>query len=72
MLIVVDTGPDSGETAFTALYYSWANVPGVDGTALTVPACGHIAGVWARTDAERGVFKVVGHAPPQHHRFPHR
>ncbi|MFJ9448528.1 phage tail sheath subtilisin-like domain-containing protein [Kitasatospora sp. NPDC101235] len=33
-------------------------VSGVDGTARTVPSSGHIAGVWARTDAERGVFKA--------------
>ncbi len=30
----------------------------MDAFERTVPPCGHIAGVWARTDAERGVFKA--------------
>ncbi|MFI1169916.1 phage tail sheath family protein [Streptomyces melanogenes] len=42
---------------FTALYYPWVEVPGIDGQTRTVPPSGHLAGVWARTDAERGVFK---------------
>ncbi|MGK5731571.1 phage tail sheath family protein [Streptomyces sp. URMC 124] len=50
--------PDTTDAEFTALYYPWVNVPGVDGSPRTVPPCGHIAGVWARTDAERGVFKA--------------
>ncbi|MFF7456966.1 phage tail sheath family protein [Kitasatospora sp. NPDC008115] len=51
-------GLDDTEAQFTAVYHPWIEVPGVDGTARTVPACGHIAGIWARTDAERGVFKA--------------
>ncbi|MEU8584166.1 phage tail sheath family protein [Streptomyces abikoensis] len=51
-------GPDSDDAAFTALYYPWVEVPGVDGERRTVPPSGHLAGVWARTDAERGVFKA--------------
>ncbi|MEV3871984.1 phage tail sheath subtilisin-like domain-containing protein [Streptomyces sp. NPDC049906] len=47
--------PDSDAAAFTALYYPWITVPGVDGTARTVPPGGHVAGVWARTDTEHGV-----------------
>ncbi|MFI9306680.1 phage tail sheath family protein [Streptomyces triculaminicus] len=50
--------PDEDAAAFTALYYPWVNVPGVDGIARTVVPSGHLAGVWARTDAERGVFKA--------------
>ncbi|MFD7904203.1 phage tail sheath family protein [Kitasatospora sp. NPDC059747] len=49
---------DSDDAAFTALYYPWITVPGVDAVERTVPPCGHVAGVWARTDAERGVFKA--------------
>ncbi|MFD7838217.1 hypothetical protein ACFV5L_23975, partial [Streptomyces sp. NPDC059761] len=41
--------PDTEDAAFTALYYPWLEVPGVDGTPRTVPPSGHIAGVWART-----------------------
>ncbi|MCC3773402.1 phage tail sheath C-terminal domain-containing protein [Streptomyces sp. UNOB3_S3] len=51
-------GPDSDDAAFTALYYPWVEVAGVDGVRRTVPPSGHLAGVWARTDAERGVFKA--------------
>ncbi|MFF4403228.1 phage tail sheath family protein [Streptomyces sp. NPDC001262] len=50
--------PDSVDAEFTALYYPWVEVPGVDGAQRTVPPSGHLAGVWARTDAERGVFKA--------------
>ncbi|MFD8023701.1 phage tail sheath family protein [Streptomyces lavendulae] len=50
--------PDSDDAAFTALYYPWLTVPGVGAVERTVPPCGHVAGVWARTDAERGVFKA--------------
>ncbi|MFF8717244.1 phage tail sheath family protein [Streptomyces sp. NPDC015184] len=49
---------DSDTAAFTTLYYPWVTVPGIDGHERTVPPCGHVAGVWARTDAERGVFKA--------------
>ncbi|WP_369211750.1 phage tail sheath family protein [Streptomyces flavofungini] len=50
--------PDSDEAAFTTLYYPWITVPGVDAVERTVPPCGHVAGVWARTDAERGLHKA--------------
>ncbi|MFC5143401.1 phage tail sheath family protein [Streptomyces aureoversilis] len=50
--------PDTSDAEFTTLYYPWVDVPGVDGSPRTVPPCGHIAGVWARTDTERGVFKA--------------
>ncbi|WP_369359801.1 phage tail sheath family protein [Streptomyces sp. cg2] len=50
--------PDEDAAAFTALYYPWVTVPGVDGIPRTVVPSGHLAGVWARTDAERGVFKA--------------
>ncbi|WP_330333782.1 phage tail sheath subtilisin-like domain-containing protein [Streptomyces sp. NBC_00536] len=52
------TSPDTEDAAFTTLYYPWLEVPGVDGIPRTVPPSGHIAGIWARTDAERGVFKA--------------
>ncbi|WP_405187199.1 phage tail sheath subtilisin-like domain-containing protein [Streptomyces anulatus] len=51
-------GLDETEAAFTSLYYPWIKVPGADGTARVVPPAGHVAGVWARTDAEKGVFKA--------------
>lgn len=43
-----------------ALYYPWVKVRGLDGGGklVAVPPCGHIAGVYARTDRERGVHKA--------------
>jgi uncharacterized protein len=52
-------------TKFAAFYYPWLNVfdpgvklttPGSDGT-LSVPPSGHVAGIYARVDTERGLFK---------------
>ncbi|MFE6692331.1 phage tail sheath family protein, partial [Streptomyces sp. NPDC057743] len=45
---------------FGALYYPWITVPGLYKKHLspTVPPSGHVAGVWARTDTTRGVFKA--------------
>jgi phage tail sheath protein FI len=65
-----DLGPDDMEawhgrlgisSAFTALYYPWIEVTKVGSQKLetiAIPPCGHIAGVWARTDTERGVYKA--------------
>jgi phage tail sheath protein FI len=41
-----------------ALYYPWIKVNGPDGKPLAVPPSGHVAGIWARNDAERGVHKA--------------
>ena len=42
-----------------ALYYPWVKVRGFHGAPpMLVPPCGHIAGVYARTDAEFGVHKA--------------
>ncbi len=54
------------DSAFAALYYPNVVVanplarPGATNGELylTVPAAGHVAGVWARTDAARGVWKA--------------
>jgi phage tail sheath protein FI len=50
------------DSAFAALYYPWIKVEnpiGVNGNAeVFVPPSGHIAGVWARTDEARGVWKA--------------
>jgi len=43
---------------FGALYYPWIEVAGPDGESLTVPPCGHMAGIYARNDQERGVHKA--------------
>jgi Bacteriophage tail sheath protein len=54
------------DSAFAALYYPNVVVPNplarpgaTNGELyLTVPTAGHVAGVWARTDATRGVWKA--------------
>jgi len=51
------------DSAFAALYYPWIKVEnpmrsnGADGEVL-VPPSGHVAGVWARVDESRGVWKA--------------
>jgi phage tail sheath protein FI len=65
------TGPGSAEqqrqavtspNGFAALYYPWLIVrdptsTGPQPRTMVIPPSGHIAGVWARTDSERGVHK---------------
>lgn len=50
------------DSAFAALYYPWIKVDnpiGSNGNSeVFVPPSGHIAGVWARTDETRGVWKA--------------
>lgn len=41
-----------------AIYYPWVCVRGWDGSMVPVPPCGHIAGVYSRTDRVRGVHKT--------------
>ncbi len=43
---------------FAALYYPWISVPGADGRLMDIPPSGHIAGIYARSDRERGVHKA--------------
>jgi len=50
-----DTNYDS---RFAALYYPWIKVAGPDGKDLKVPPSGHLAGLYARTDNQRGVHKA--------------
>jgi uncharacterized protein len=50
------------DSGFAALYYPWIKVEnpiGVNGDReVLIPPSGHIAGVWARTDESRGVWKA--------------
>jgi phage tail sheath protein FI len=49
------------DSRFAALYYPWikvANPLSRDGGMLTVPPSGHLAGIWARNDDTRGVWKA--------------
>ncbi|HEY2166234.1 MAG TPA: phage tail sheath subtilisin-like domain-containing protein [Jatrophihabitantaceae bacterium] len=43
------------DSRFAAVYYPWLRVPGATPEQFrVVPPCGHVAGVWARCDVERG------------------
>jgi uncharacterized protein len=47
-----------------ALYYPWIDVTSlVDDGTQTVPPCGHIAGLIARTDHQRGFFSAPANSP---------
>ncbi len=49
------------DTKYAALYYPWIKVADMSngsGTGLLVPPSGHVAGIYARSDAERGVHKA--------------
>jgi uncharacterized protein len=58
------------EGGFAALYYPWLEVLDPSGTGpipgrILVPPSGHIAGVYARSDAERGVHHAPANTPIQ-------
>lgn len=48
------------DTKYGALYYPWIKVanPLGGGESILVPPCGHMAGIYARSDTERGVHKA--------------
>ncbi|MEE1783217.1 phage tail sheath family protein [Streptomyces sp. SP17BM10] len=47
------------DSRYAALYYPWIKVfDPATGRNVLVPPSGHVAGVWARSDAERGVHKA--------------
>ena len=48
------------DTKYGAVYYPWLQVanPAGNGESLLVPPCGYMAGVYARSDTERGVHKA--------------
>lgn len=50
------------DSKYAALYYPWIQVanpnPGANGASMFIPPSGHMAGIWARNDTERGVHKA--------------
>ncbi len=47
------------DKGFGALYYPWISVTSAKSSLpILVPPSGHVAGIYARTDASRGVFKA--------------
>jgi phage tail sheath protein FI len=80
-MVVLDTPPEAVKpqqavewlnrfnrrSMFAALYYPWIKVanPRDKGKPILVPPCGHIMGVWARTDETRGVYKAPANEVPR-------
>ncbi|MFI5806702.1 phage tail sheath family protein [Streptomyces sp. NPDC051561] len=47
------------DSKFAALYYPWIKTfDPASGQSRLIPPSGHVAGIWARNDAERGVHKA--------------
>jgi uncharacterized protein len=61
-----DEGPKEGgllpaqsDRGFTSIYFPWLTVMDpISNALINVPPSGHMAGIWARTDAMRGVHKA--------------
>ncbi len=51
-------GETNYDSKYAALYYPWITVGGPDGRPMAMPPSGHMAGIWARNDNERGVHKA--------------
>jgi phage tail sheath protein FI len=49
---------DNFDSSYAALYYPWIRVNDPRGTTCLIPPSGHIAGIFARSDMERGVHKA--------------
>lgn len=51
---------------FAALYYPWIQVVNPSNGKLTfVPPCGHMMGIWCRTDESRGIHKAPANEVPR-------
>jgi uncharacterized protein len=48
------------DTKYGAVYYPWIKIanPWGDDNSVTIPPCGHLSGIYARSDTERGVHKA--------------
>ena len=56
-IVPVATHQPPVHSSYAAYYYPWVTVASLDGTSrVTIPPCGHIAGIYAQTDATRGVW----------------
>jgi len=55
----VETTAGEIDSSYAALYYPWLNVFDPDtNNETSVPPCGHIAGIYARSDGQHGVHKA--------------
>ncbi|HWA72757.1 MAG TPA: phage tail sheath C-terminal domain-containing protein [Polyangiaceae bacterium] len=55
--------PSVQGSKYAAFYYPWLHIiDGATGKVVQVPPTGHVAGIYARTDTERGVHKAPANA----------
>ncbi|MEL7316367.1 MAG: phage tail sheath C-terminal domain-containing protein [Cyanobacteria bacterium J06559_3] len=52
---------------FATLYYPWLQVPDprIAGKPIAIPPCGHMMGLWCRTDESRGIHKAPANEIPR-------
>ncbi|MEL6855363.1 MAG: phage tail sheath C-terminal domain-containing protein [Cyanobacteria bacterium J06607_13] len=52
---------------FAAMYYPWVKVPNPreSGKPIAIPPCGHMMGIWSRTDETRGIHKAPANETPR-------
>ncbi|RQW81322.1 MAG: phage tail sheath family protein [Methanothrix sp.] len=56
--------PSEPRSKYAAFYYPWIQIlDPVTNMPKYVPPCGHVAGIYSRTDVERGVHKAPANAP---------
>ncbi|MBK8978599.1 MAG: phage tail sheath family protein [Planctomycetes bacterium] len=57
-------GPTRDDKGHAAFYYPWLEIKDpLDGSKVMAPPSGHVAGIFARTDATRGVHKAPANEP---------
>ena len=63
-IIPVATHQSPVRSSYAAYYYPWITVAPLSGSStVTIPPCGHLAGIYARTDATRGVWVAPANTP---------
>jgi hypothetical protein len=55
---IAELEPPPHDTHYAAVYYRWIRVSEAGSGTVLVPPGGHVAGIYARTDVERGVHKA--------------
>ena len=56
---ISESASDAGDSKYAAFYYPWlAIIDPLTGQRMLIPPGGHVAGIYARSDIERGVHKA--------------
>ena len=63
-IVPVATHQPPVRSSYAAYYYPWITVTSLNGSStVTIPPCGHLAGIYAQTDAARGVWVAPANVP---------